>query len=774
MRAYQSAAAPSRSFISSMIAPKTRPNPAIATVHPSSAFRCRRQTSPNGLRSRGDASAGPRRCARMPLPTSRLVASMLAAPASTMKAIKNRASGHQLSPPKGRICCPHPIGESHAGQALTRRKPLASAWPSMFPTPLTTKARPRIAAARPLAPRVVEESCTATAATPAKTMPSAPVAIPAVNDPSRGLPGHDPGQPDRDGESDVGADGDDESGGQAGVTADGGGADELGAPGLLVLPRVPDDRERAHQRGEHREQQIAADHRRRALACARGDTEDTHSRSAREELGLVDERLPVLPADPGQHPERQQRKSKHVRGELEPVAPQREPRERARARQRVHRAPTSSRVGLARREVVPVVAQEQLLERRRRARQRPHVVLDEALEDAVQLAGVDAELRTRAVDARVVDPGQLSERADRFRRLDDHGRAGEVAQLAERSRLGGSASADDRHPIAQRLDLGEDVAGQEDGAARIAQLANDVLEDDLHQRVETRGRLVQEVQLDVGRKRGDERHLLPVALRVGADPLRRVELEPLEQLGAPLSIEAAAQPAEQVDHLATCQVRPQVHLARHVRQASVECDRVAPRVAAEHDRLAAVFAQQPEQDAHGCRLAGTVRPQEAVHLPAPNREVETIERARRPETLHQPRDRDRRPRARRSPPVRAASTCGARCSSFVSHLRRHEEPPPCEAKASVARLPDRDIGDGADPLLWLMRRTGTRPGDGLGAEGCGAPEALSLRTTQRLNTTGGRPLLWLKVRSDLSSAPGRCAFGTALPTLHAHNAQSSE
>ena len=93
----------------------------------------------------------PRRCARMPLPKSRLVASMLAAPASTMKAIKNRPSGHQLSPPKGRICCPHPIADSHAGQALTRRKPLASAWPSMFPTPLTTKARPRTAAARPLA-----------------------------------------------------------------------------------------------------------------------------------------------------------------------------------------------------------------------------------------------------------------------------------------------------------------------------------------------------------------------------------------------------------------------------------------------------------------------------------------------------------------------------------------------------------------------------------------------------------------------------------------------
>ena len=74
-----------------------------------------------------------------------------------------------------------------------------------------------------------------------------------------------------------------------------------------------------------------------------------------------------------------------------------------------------------------------------------------------------------------------------------------------------------------------------------AQLADDVLEDHLHQRVETGGRLVQEVQLDVGRKRRDQRHLLPVALGVGAALLRRVELEPFQQIAAPCPVEAAAQ-----------------------------------------------------------------------------------------------------------------------------------------------------------------------------------------------------------------------------------------
>ena len=269
--------------------------------------------------------------ARMPLPTSRRVESMAAPPTRTTKARTNRASGHQLSPPNGRICSPQPSGESHAGQALTRRRPVASTWPSMFPTPLTTNARPRTAAAKPLAPRVVEESCTVTAATPAKTMPSAPVAIPAVNDPTAGCPAATPASPSDDGQRDVGADGDDEGGGQAGVTADDGGADQLGAPGLLVLARVPDDRQRAHQCREHREQEIAADHRRRALARAGGDAEDPQRGSAREELRLVGERLAVPSADSGQHPGHQQGKPEHVGGELEPVAPQRQPRERARA-----------------------------------------------------------------------------------------------------------------------------------------------------------------------------------------------------------------------------------------------------------------------------------------------------------------------------------------------------------------------------------------------------------------------------------------------------------
>ena len=133
----------------------------------------------------------------------------LAAPTRTTKASANRPSGHQWSPPNGRICWPQPIGDNHAGQALATRRPLASTLPSMFPTPLSTNASPRTAAARPLAPRVVDESCTVTAATPANTMPRRPTAIPAVNDPAAGCPVTIPARPSSAGQHDVGADGDD-------------------------------------------------------------------------------------------------------------------------------------------------------------------------------------------------------------------------------------------------------------------------------------------------------------------------------------------------------------------------------------------------------------------------------------------------------------------------------------------------------------------------------------------------------------------------------------
>ena len=70
--------------------------------------------------------------------------------------------------------------------------------------------------------------------------------------------------------------------------------------------------------------------------------------------------------------------------------------------------------------------------------------------------------------------------------------------------------------------------------------------------------------------------------------------------------------------------------------------RVAPRVTAEQVDVTLVGAQQPEQDADGGCLPGTVRPEEAVHLARLDPQVEMVEGpGPGPEVLHQSRDRDR-------------------------------------------------------------------------------------------------------------------------------------
>ena len=286
--------------------------------------------------------------------------------------------------------------------------------------------------------------------------------------------------------------------------------------------------------------------------------------------------------------------------------------------------------------LVAVVAQEQLLERRRPAREAAHAGLREQAERLVEPRRVDREAHLGAVDAQVVDALEPGEAVDGLVGLDDDRRAGEVPQLVERAGLDRAPGPDDPHAMAERLDLGEDVAGQQHGAARGADLGDALLEDRLHQRVQAGGGLVEDQQLGVRGQRRHERDLLAVALRVGAPLLGRVQVEALEQVGAAARIEAAAQAAQQVDRLAAGQVGPQVHVARHVGEPPVQRHAVAPGVAAQEPRLAGVGAQQAEQDADRRRLAGAVGAEEAVHLAGLDGQVQPVERARGTEGLDRP------------------------------------------------------------------------------------------------------------------------------------------
>ena len=212
----------------------------------------------------------------------------------------------------------------------------------------------------------------------------------------------------------------------------------------------------------------------------------------------------------------------------------------------------------------------------------------------------------------------------------------------QRTALDGLAGADDGHPFAQRFRLGQDVAGQQDRRAAVARLADALLKHVLHQRVQAAAGLVQEQQPGVRREGRDQGDLLPVALRVGARLLVRVEVEALDQLGAARFVDATAHAGQQVDGLAAGQRRPQRDIARHVGDLAVQFDGVGPRIAAQQPHAAAVGLHQAQQDADGGRLAGAVGAEEPVHLTFAHRQVEAVQRPHRTEVLGQAADFDGR------------------------------------------------------------------------------------------------------------------------------------
>src|SRR5215207_9581581 len=286
------------------------------------------------------------------------------------------------------------------------------------------------------------------------------------------------------------------------------------------------------------------------------------------------------------------------------------------------------------------MAQEQLLEGRRLAGERTNAELTQRLQGGSELDRVDLEGCALALDDEVVHAGQRVEPHRRLRQLRGDRRTCEVPQLGERAGFHGATRADDADLVAQPLDLGKDVARQQNRSAFVLELVDALGEHRLHQGIEPRRRLVKNQQLDVRGERGDERDLLPVALGVRPRPLRGVELEAVDQVRPPLLVEATAQPAQQVDDLAAREVGPQVHVPGHVRQLTMQLGSVTPGIPAEQRDRARVGAQQTQQYANRGRLAGAVGAEEAMHLAARNAQVEAVEGRRAPEALDQAGDVD--------------------------------------------------------------------------------------------------------------------------------------
>ena len=218
---------------------------------------------------------------------------------------------------------------------------------------------------------------------------------------------------------------------------------------------------------------------------------------------------------------------------------------------------------------VAVVAQEELFQGRRLADQAAHARVAERPDEFAEAFAVDVGAQRGAVDADIFDAADSGEIAWVAEQFGFDRRAAEMPHRVQRPALDGLAGADDRHPFAECLGLGQDVTGQQDRRATVARFGDALLKDVLHQGVQAAARLVEEQQPGARREGRDQRDLLPVALGVGARLLVRVEFEALDQLGAALFVDAAAHAGQQVDGLAAGQIRPQRDIAGNIGDLAV-------------------------------------------------------------------------------------------------------------------------------------------------------------------------------------------------------------
>jgi hypothetical protein len=240
-----------------------------------------------------------------------------------------------------------------------------------------------------------------------------------------------------------------------------------------------------------------------------------------------------------------------------------------------------------------VLAKEHVLQRCGRHGELLDTQVGEVLHGEVEIVAVHRELGSAILTFEVVHVRKLLQRPAIATGAYRDGGAHQMTKFVERARSYGAAGADDRHVVTEPFDLGEDVAGQQHRSTAVGNLVDTLAKSPVHQRVQARCRFVEDVQLGVAAERGDDGHLLAVALGIRTSLFVRVEVEPLDQLVTTPGVDGAvaAQPSQEVDGLLSSQVGPQRHVARHIGDPAVQRHRVAPRIAAEQSDVAAVGAQ---------------------------------------------------------------------------------------------------------------------------------------------------------------------------------------
>jgi hypothetical protein len=212
---------------------------------------------------------------------------------------------------------------------------------------------------------------------------------------------------------------------------------------------------------------------------------------------------------------------------------------------------------------------------------------------------------------------------------------GAAAQLGDVLDSGDPPVANDRDRVAHALHLVEIVGGEEDCHAAIAVLADHRDELLLHQRIESRCRLVEHEQLRVVEERLDQTDLLSVPAREITHTASEVSFEPLRQSGSRPEVVHPARGGAELQELAAREPRIAREVAREVAEPRSDLSARLPAVAPEYAREAARRMQQVEQRADRRRLASTVRSKEPVDLPALNRDRDLVNPTSAPVSLRQ-------------------------------------------------------------------------------------------------------------------------------------------
>src|SRR2546421_3479238 len=187
----------------------------------------------------------------------------------------------------------------------------------------------------------------------------------------------------------------------------------------------------------------------------------------------------------------------------------------------------------------------------------------------------------------------------------------DLVQLLQASGPHQVTGSDDAHPVADALDLGQDVRREKDRGAPGLRFPAHVVELLLVEGIEAAGRLVQDQEPWPVHEPEQDGELLLVSSRVLAKALGQVKAETPANLGDHLIVNAAPQPGHVRHDLAAAQAAELRELTGNVAEVALDLHRLSLAVEPEDAGRAGARMDQPHQEPDRRRLARAIRPQVA-------------------------------------------------------------------------------------------------------------------------------------------------------------------